>query len=426
VLGGGGSGGGAALNFNPWLVMSFSASPTTILTGGTSTLTASITKNSASATGFTVPNATPVIFAGTLGADSPASTTLISGTATSTFTAGATGGAGSGSATIDNQTLSAGLTINQPPLITSAASTTFVVGSSGTFTVTKTALPSGVNFTAGTGILTGMPAAGTGGTYPLVFTATNASGTNVQSFTLTVNQAAAITSASSKAFIAGSAGNFTVTATGFPVPNLSESGTLPVGVAFTNSTGILGGTPAFGTGGIYPVTFTAHNGVGADATQGFTLTVDEAPVVNCPPNVLTNAAGGVCLLPSVSFAATATGFPAPGITYKLGAAAVASPATFPLGTNIVTCTAANAVGTNACSFTVTVQPGPAPRLSIVPAGANAVVSWTNSYGCYTLQMASVLASNTWTAYPGPFTTNAGFIFVTNHSSPGNAFFRLWH
>ena len=437
VLGGGGSGGGAVLNVNPWLVMSFSASPTTILTGGTSTLTASITKNSASAAGFTVPNATPVNFGGTLGTDSPASTTLTSGTGTSTFTAGSTGGAGGGSATIDNQTLGVGITINQPPLITSANNTTFVVGGSGTFTVTKTglptpglnvsgALPSGVNFAAGTGILSGMPAAGTGGIYPLTITATNAAGTNVQSFTLTVNQAAAITSPGGKTFIAGSASNFTVTASGFPAPTFTENGTLPGGVAFTNSTGILGGTPAFGTGGIYPITLTAHNGVGSDATQSFTLTVNDAPLVNCPPSVLTNAAGGVCLLPSIPFAATATGFPAPGITYKLGAVPVTSPVIFPLGTNIVTCAASNAVGTNTCSFTVTVQSGPAPRLSIVPAGTDAVVSWTNSYGCYTLQVASLLASNTWRAYPGPFTTNGGFIFVTNHSSPSNAFFRLSH
>ena len=78
------------------------------------------------------------------------------------------------------------LTIDQAPLITSANSTTFVVGTAGTFTMTtasgtypKTttfsetgALPSGVTLSSG-GILSGTPASGTGGTYSIVIDASN-------------------------------------------------------------------------------------------------------------------------------------------------------------------------------------------------------------------------------------------------------------
>ena len=39
------------------------------------------------------------------------------------------------------------------------------------------------------------------------------------------------------------------------------------------ATGVLSGTPAAATGGTYPITFTAQNGVGTNATQSFTLTV---------------------------------------------------------------------------------------------------------------------------------------------------------
>ena len=39
---------------------------------------------------------------------------------------------------------------------------------------------------------------------------------------------------------------------------------------------MLSGTPASDTGGVYNLTFTAHNGVGSDATQPFTLTVNQA------------------------------------------------------------------------------------------------------------------------------------------------------
>jgi hypothetical protein len=86
-----------------------------------------------------------------------------------------------------------------------------------------------------------------------------------------------ITSANATTFMAGTAGSsFTVTATGTPVPTLSETGTLPSGVTFVNNgngTATLSGTPASGTQGTYPLTITASNGVGSPATQNFTLTV---------------------------------------------------------------------------------------------------------------------------------------------------------
>src|SRR5205085_8745412 len=89
-----------------------------------------------------------------------------------------------------------------------------------------------------------------------------------QDFTLTVKQAAAITSAPSTTFTVGSAGSFAVVATGGPAPTLSKSGeALPGGVTFDAATGILGGIPAAGSGGTYHLVFTAHNGVGSDATQ---------------------------------------------------------------------------------------------------------------------------------------------------------------
>ena len=68
-----------------------------------------------------------------------------------------------------------------------------------------------------------------------------------------------------------------MTATGFPTPTLTENGALPGGVTFDSGTGILSGTPAAGAGGIYPLTFTADNGTGSNATQNFTLTINQGP-----------------------------------------------------------------------------------------------------------------------------------------------------
>ena len=69
-----------------------------------------------------------------------------------------------------------------------------------------------VNNGDGTATLAGTPAAGTGGTYPLIITAANGVGPNAtQNFTLTVNAAPAITSAASTTFTEGQVGSFTVT-----------------------------------------------------------------------------------------------------------------------------------------------------------------------------------------------------------------------
>ena len=126
-------------------------------------------------------------------------------------------------------------------------------------------LPSGVSFNAATGVLSGTPAAGTGGIYSITFTAQNGAAPNAtQSFTLTVNQAPTITSANTRRIHGRGPGTFAVTATGMPTPTLSESGTLPTGLTFNAATGVLSGIPASGTSGIYPLTFTAQNGVVAE------------------------------------------------------------------------------------------------------------------------------------------------------------------
>ena len=90
--------------------------------------------------------------------------------------------------------------------------------------------------------------------------------------TRTVPIAPQITSASSATFALNTAGTFTVTATGAPAPAISQSGTLPTGVTFNASTGILSGTPSQ-VGTFSSITFTAANGTLPNATQSFTLTV---------------------------------------------------------------------------------------------------------------------------------------------------------
>ena len=134
----------------------------------------------------------------------------------------------------------------------------------------------------GTATLSGTPTA-TGGLPPLTFTAPNGVGTDAtQTFTLTVNQAPAITSATSTTFTVGTAGTFTVTATGSPTPSADRDGHPAQrrdvrGQRRRHSH--LSGTPTAGPAARYTFTITAPNGVGSAATQTFTLTVNQAPAI---------------------------------------------------------------------------------------------------------------------------------------------------
>ena len=182
------------------------------------------------------------------------------------------------------------------PAITSGNNTTFMVGSSDTFTVTTSgyptptlsktgSLPDGVIFTDsghGTATLAGTPGAGTPGNYVIEITASNGVLPNAtQTFTLTVVSAPtapAITSGNNTTFMVGSPGTFTVTTTGYPTPTLSQTGGLPSGVTFTDDghgTATLAGTPAAGMAGEYVIEITASNGVLPNATQTFTLKIQQ-------------------------------------------------------------------------------------------------------------------------------------------------------
>lgn len=270
---------------------------------------------------------------------------------------------------------------------TSATSTTFTAGSAGTFSVTTAGgndvpalsvtgtLPAGVTFTDNgnrTATLAGTPGATTGGAYNLVISADNGTDPAVtQNFTLTVNQAPAITSAASAAFSVGTPGTFTVTTTGFPTPTISSTVGLPTGVTLTdngNGTATIAGTPASGTGGTYPITITAMNGVGSVATQSFTLTVSGGPAITSA-NTTTFTVGS-----AGSFTVTSIGSPTPalsvtgslptGVTFADNGNGTATlsgtPAAATGAAYALTFTASNGVLPNATqNFTLTVNQAPA-------------------------------------------------------------------
>ena len=114
-------------------------------------------------------------------------------------------------------------------------------------------------------------------------------------------------------FIVGKAGSFQITTAGFPLPTITENGTLPNGVTFKdngNGTGTLAGLPTAGEGGNYKLTFGAQNGVPPNAQQNFTLTINEAPAIVSPEHASfqVGTAG--------SFTVTTKGYPTSNISHS--------------------------------------------------------------------------------------------------------------
>jgi|GEM_PF-1222370 len=137
---------------------------------------------------------------------------------------------------------------------------TATLDASGLASISSSALPAGI------GSITAVYA-GSG----------NFNGSTSSAISQVVNQAPIITSANTATFKTGDPGNFTFTATGYPTNFAwSTNGTLPAGVTLS-STGLLSGTPAAGTGGQYNFTVTVGNGINPDATQAFTLIVNQPP-----------------------------------------------------------------------------------------------------------------------------------------------------
>ena len=253
------------------------------------------------------------------------------------------------------------LTVDQAPAITSAASTTFTVGSLGTYSVVATGnpkptfsltgtVPAWLSIGSTTGILTGTPPNLGTGPYTFNFTVDASNGVSpdfMQPFTLTVDQAPAITSAASTTFTVGSPGTYTVVATGNPAPTFSLTGTVPAWLSIGSTTGILTGTPPNLGTGPYTFAFTvdASNGVSPDFMQPFTLTVDQAPAI-------TSAASTTFTVGALgTYSVVATGNPKP--TFSLTGTV---PAWLSIGstTGILTGTPPN-LGTGPYTFNFTVD-----------------------------------------------------------------------
>ena len=257
-----------------------------------------------------------------------------------------------------------------------AGSTTFVIGRAGTITITATgvptptvslsgALPVGLTFTPtpGAGTISGTPAVGTAGSYPVTITAVSGATIRTRQLVLTVAQLAQFTSAASASTLVGTPFSFTVTTTASPVANITKSGSLPNGITFragAGGTATLSGTPS--TAGTFPITFSATNS-GGTVRQSFTLTVGRVP--SFTSGTSTTALVGQQFTFTVRTAATPTasitmsGVLPTGITFSPrndGTARLSgTPRSGTAGTYTLVFTATNIYGTATSTFTLIVR-----------------------------------------------------------------------
>ncbi len=304
------------------------------------------------------------------------------------------------------------LTVGETPTITGPSTDTLVVGQAGSFTLTANGtptpslaeqgvLPAGVRFEDngdGTATVSGAPSQA--GSYPITVIATSTPGgvatmhltleTQAADHTSTTTSApstatapstttvpstatshaatptATVTSPSAATFLLGAASTFTVTTSGVPAPQISESGALPGGVTFAdrgNGTALISGTPA--QVGSFPVTITV-SGTGANTTQNLDISVDQSPTFTSPTSA-TMTTGR-----PTSFTVTSAGTPVArlsengalpgGVIFKDNGDGTATISGTPTtaGMFSLTITADNNSGTNTTqTLTVTVEQIPA-------------------------------------------------------------------
>ena len=213
-----------------------------------------------------------------------------------------------------------------PPVITSADSTTAVVGSPFHFTVTTCStavprirafdLPQGLRLVDnhnGTATISGTPWVKDLSQQSATIRAIVKGQTKAnQVLVFTLDQAPRFKSNTKYLATAGVTFAYPVTtAYGYPVPTIATSSALPGGVTLTDNhdgTASLTGTPGPTTGGVYPITITATNGVGSPVNQTLVLTVYQAPVITSVAS--DTVAAGVVMAP---FTVTDTGYPVPTV-----------------------------------------------------------------------------------------------------------------
>ena len=253
------------------------------------------------------------------------------------------------------------------PGITSAAAASVIAGTPFNYTIAANNGPTGYSATnlppglvCTNGVISGTPTSV--GTYNILLSATNASGTGYRNLALTIQlPLPVITSATNADGLVNTAFSYTIAAT--PLATIYGAIGLPAGLSVNTVSGAITGTPS--TAGTNSVTIVATNSTGG-ATGALTIVIYSGAA---PTPVITSAlsATGTVGL-SFSYAITATNIPTSFFAIGLPAGLSFDPAKGGIwGTPVVagpfavTLRASNRGGTGSATLVLTINPEPPAR-----------------------------------------------------------------
>ncbi|GHB96403.1 beta strand repeat-containing protein [Cerasicoccus arenae] len=306
--------------------------------------------------------------------------------------------------------------LDPAPVITSALSVNTLVNEPFSYTIVATNNPTsygavglgalGLSIDGNTGIISGTPTAS--GSFDVVISATNATGSDSDTLTISVldTQLPVITSSTTASGTEEVAFTYQISASNNPTSYGVTGLNAISGLVFSTQTGLISGTPT--TTGVFNLTISASNDFGDD-TENLTITIDELVVAPVIVSSL-NAEGfvGTAFNYTISALNTPTSYGVVGLgaigglNFNTDTGVISGVPTTP-GSYGVSISATNSAGMDSAQLTITVSDAEPPVITSL-AAASGVINQNFNY--------QITATNTPTSFDADGLDDIGGLIIS--------------